>query len=196
VAEEGWGGRVVRHVFAILLGLAYETPAVVDGKAATAIRMIVYAKGCEIQTFVIPLAGDSRVNREFRCQPVATVRLSGRIVPDELVRDNNAELVVLYMAYWAHEFYGITDGPVTEFRLATVAPRANGKFQLELPCFSADTVGSREPTASFWLMLRDSKTWKHIASPEPNVAGLRFQDHSLRIRPHYPDGLKFIVGSF
>jgi hypothetical protein len=32
---------------------AYEIPIMVDGKAATEIRMIVYASGCEIQQFVI-----------------------------------------------------------------------------------------------------------------------------------------------
>jgi hypothetical protein len=60
--------------------------------------MIVYAPGCEIQRFVIPLAEDSRVSQEFLCQPVETVKLSGHIVPDVLVRNTNAELVVTYMA--------------------------------------------------------------------------------------------------
>jgi len=35
---------------------SYEIPTIVEGKAATEIRMIVYASGCEIQRFVIPLA--------------------------------------------------------------------------------------------------------------------------------------------
>ena len=51
-------------------GHSYEIPTMVDGKAAAEIRMIVYAPGCEIQTFVIPLAGDSRVSQEFPCQRV------------------------------------------------------------------------------------------------------------------------------
>jgi hypothetical protein len=96
---------------------SYEIPAIVEGKAATEIRIITYAPGYEIQTFVIPLAEDSRVQQEFPCQRVTTVKLLGQIVANELVRDNNAELVVTYMAYWAHGFYGIADGFVTEFRL-------------------------------------------------------------------------------
>jgi hypothetical protein len=172
---------------------SYEIPALVEGKAATEIRMIVYASGCEIQTFVIPLTNDSRVNQELACQRVATVRLSGQIVPNDLVRDNNAELVVTYMAFWAHGFYGIADGFVTEFRLAAASPDANGMFQVELPYFSADAAdASSQRRASFWLMLRDSKTWNHIASNlEPEVPDLRLEEHSLRIRPHYPEGLKF-----
>lgn len=76
---------------------SYEIPAVVEGKAATEIRMIIYAPGCEIQTFVIPLTEGSRVSQEFPCQPVETVKLSGKIVPDALVRNTDAELVVTYM---------------------------------------------------------------------------------------------------
>jgi hypothetical protein len=38
---------------------SYEIPTMVNGKAATEIRMIVYASGCEIQQFVIPLAEHS-----------------------------------------------------------------------------------------------------------------------------------------
>jgi len=175
---------------------SYEIPTTVDGKAATEIRMIVYASGCEIQQFVIPLAEDSRVNQEFPCQPVQTVKLSGKIVPDALVRDTNAELVVTYMAYWAHGFYGISDGIVTEFRLATVSPDANGMFQVDLPYFSADASAlSSQRRASFRLMLRDSKTWNPITyNLEPDVPELRLEDHSLRIRSHYPDGLKFTGG--
>jgi hypothetical protein len=176
----------------------YEIAGSVEGKAATEIRLIVYAPGCEMQTFVLPLAHDSRVRQEFECQPVPSVRLSGQIEPNELVRDKNAELIVTYMAYWAHEFFGIVDGAVAEFRLATVSPDANGMFQVDLPHFNADaTPSSSQPRASFSLMLRDAKTWNHIASNlEPELPELRFVDHSLRIQSDYPSGLKFTAGPF
>lgn len=172
---------------------SYELPTMVDGKAATEIRMIVYASGCEIQQFVIPLAEHSRVSQELPCQPVETVKLSGHIVPDALVRDTDAELVVTYMAYWAQDFYGIGDGIVTEFHLATVSPDAKGMFQVELPYFSVDAeTSSSQRRASFRLMLRDSKTWNQIASNlEPEKQELRLQEHALRIRSHYPDDLIF-----
>jgi hypothetical protein len=41
-------------------------------------------------------------------------------------------------------------------------------------------------------MLRDSKTWNHIASNlEPEMQELRLKEHGLRIRSHYPDDLIF-----
>ena len=184
----GYGGYVTPQV-----GLhSYEISALVEGKAATEIRMIVYALGCEIQEFVLPLVQDSRINQEFECQRVATVKLSGQIVPPGLVRDNT-ELVVTYMAYWAHGFFGIADGMVTEFRVATVVPNASGAFQVELPYFSVDDAASpSQRRAGFRLMLRDSKTLNHIAPTlEPDMPDLRLEEHSLRIRAHYPDGLKF-----
>jgi hypothetical protein len=60
---------------------SYEIASSVEGKAATEIRMIVYAPGCEIQTFVVPLAEDSRVRQRFECHRVPTVTLSGQIEP-------------------------------------------------------------------------------------------------------------------
>ena len=173
---------------------SYEIPTMLDGKAATEIRMIVYASGCEIQQFVIPLAEHSRVSQEFPCQPVETVKLSGHIVPDTLVRNStNAELVVTYMAYWAHGFYGIADGFVTGFHLATISPAANGMFQVDLPYFSVDAeASSSQQRAGFRLMLRNSKTGNHIASNlEPEKQELRLQEHGLRIRSQYPDDLIF-----
>ena len=184
----GYGGYTARRT-----GVdSYEIPTIVEGKAATEIRMIVYASGCEIQQFVIPLAEHSRVSQEFSCQPVESAKLSGKIVPSELVGDHNAELVVMYMAYWAHGFYGIVDGAVAQFQVATVSPDANGMFQVDLPYFSTDAeASSSERRASFRLMLRDSKTWNHIASLEPEKQELRLQEHALRIRSHYPDDVIF-----
>lgn len=175
---------------------SYEIASSVEGKAAIEIRMIVYASGCEIQTFVVPLADDSRVKKKFECQRVATAKLSGQIVPTELVRGNNAELVVTYMAHWAHGFFGIVDGAVAELRLATVSPDENGMFQVNLPQFSADAASSSsQRRASLRLTLRNSKTWNPIVSSlEPEVPEFRLEDHSLRIQSYYPTVLRFIAG--
>lgn len=172
---------------------SYEISTLEDGQAGTEIRMIIYAPGCEIQTFVIALAEDSSIKQEFPCEPVATVHLSGEIVPNELVRDENVELVVTYMAYWAHGFYGIVDGAVATLRLATLRPDTNGMFEVDLPYFGADAVAfSGELRASFRLMLRNSKTLNPIAANlEPNVPELRLEDGGLRIRSTYPYVLKF-----
>jgi len=172
---------------------SYEISASVEGKAASEVRMIVYASGCKITTFVLPLTADSKVRQKFECQRAATVHVSGKIIPTESARGNNAELVVDYMAYWAHGFFGIADGMVTEFQLATVSPDSDGDFQVELPYFTADVAeSSSQRRAGLSLTLRDSKTGNLIASNlEPQEQDLRLQEHSLRVKSHYPNGLKF-----
>jgi hypothetical protein len=52
----------------------YEIPTTVDGTGATEIRMMVYASGCGVQQFVIPLAENSRTNQEFQCVSALEVR--------------------------------------------------------------------------------------------------------------------------
>lgn len=175
---------------------SYEIPAVAEGKAAREIRMIVYASSCEIKTFVFPLTEVSRIRQKFECQRAATVHLAGQILPTELATKINAELVVTYMADWAHEFFGIMDGRVTEFQVAAVSPDSRGAFQVELPCFSADSADtSHQQRASFSFALRDSKSWNPIAyNLEPQQTDLRTESHSLAIRSHYPNGLKFTAG--
>jgi hypothetical protein len=188
----GRGGYVKQGV-----GLhSYEIVSSEEGKAATEIRMIVYASGCEIQTFVVPVTNNSRVHREFECRPARSVTLLGQIVPNELFRDKNAELIVSYFAFWAHEFFGIADGLVAEFRLVAVTPDANGMFQVDLPQFVADTERpSSQRRASLRFMLRDSKTWNVIASDlVPELPEFRLEDHSLRMQSYYPSGLKFTPG--
>lgn len=187
----GYGGYTLQKA-----GMhSYEIDASVEGKAATEVKFIVYAPGCEMETYVVALTDDAKVNREFECAPAQSVKLAGQIVLDNLVQNRNVELLVNYMAFWAHDFFGIVDGAVAEFRLATVSPDADGMFRVDLPVFRGDaSSSSSERRASFGLMLRDSKTWNHIASLEPEAPDLRLVDHTLRIEPHYPSGIKFTAG--
>jgi hypothetical protein len=140
----------------------------------------------------LPLTETSSVKQEFECQRASTVELSGPIAHVESARRDNAELVVEYMAFWTHGFFGIADGPVTEFRLATVSPDSNGFFQVSLPYLLASAAdSSSQPKAAFRLMLRDSKTWNPIAFLEPEMPEFQFENLGLQILPHYPDGLEF-----
>ena len=134
------------------------------------------------------------MKQEFECERTLKVQLSGQIAPVELARRDNAELVVDYMAYWAHGFFGITDGMVTEFRVASISPDSNGVFHVQLPYFSSDVAPSSPKEASFRLMLRDSKTWNPLASElESELPDLRLKGLGLPIRSYYPEGLKFTL---
>lgn len=168
---------------------SYDIATFVEGRAATEARVIAYAPGCAIQRFILPLHDGSSVRQEFECRHLPTVSLSGQIVPFDSIRGRNTELVVTYMAYWAHEFFGITDGFVTQLELAKVSPDANGMFQFDLPDFTADTMlFSHQQRASLHLGLRDSKTGNPLPCEMEGVApDLLNEDHGLQIRSYYPE---------
>jgi len=186
----GYGGRLDRQA-----GVqSYQIRASVNGKAATRIKMLAYVPGCRIQTFDFFLVETSDIKEDLVCEILPRVILSGQIIPSDTNRYPNSELSITYMVFWAHEFFGIMDGIVTELHLATVSPDANGKFQVDLPDFTADTTTSSfRQNASLHLVLRDSQTMNIIAvNLEPEMSDLMSADHNLRIRPFYPDGLKFV----
>lgn len=174
--------------------LERETGRKAGSGPATQIKIIVYAPGCEIETFDLPLTPDSRVEEQFDCQPVAMVPLSGQIEPEELVRGKKAELIVTYEATWSYKFFNIKDGADTDFQLASVSPDVDGKFQVDLPYFKIDAEqSSPEYAASFSLTLRDPETWNPIANDlEPASPEYMTEEHTLRVQPYYPTNLKFI----
>jgi len=68
------------------------------------------------------------------------------------------------MVFWANHFFGIVDGPVTEFLVAKTKPDSDGSFRLDIPDFGADKTGSTySGGASLRFTLRDSKTLNPIA---------------------------------
>lgn len=186
----GSGGRLDRQP-----GVqSYQIRASVNGKAATRIKSLAYVPGCRIQTFDFVLVETSDIKEDLVCETLPRVILSGQIIPSDTNRHPNSELTITFMAFWAHEFFGIMDGMVTELRLATVSLDANGRFQVDLPDFTSDTTTSSfRQNASLRLVLRDSQTLNIIAvNLEPEMSDLLSADHNLRIRPFYPDGLKFV----
>jgi len=168
---------------------SYDIATSVEGKAATEVRVIAYAPGCVIQRFILPLHGDSSATQAFDCRRLPTVSLSGQIAPSDFIRGRNTELTITYMAYWAHEFFGIADGIVTQIELARASPDTNGMFQFDLPDFTADTMPfSHQERASLHLALRDAKTWNPIPCEMEGVAhDLLNEDHGLQIRSYYPE---------
>jgi hypothetical protein len=82
---------------------SYRINAFVQGQAATAIKILVYAAGCEIMTFDLSLSQNPNPQEHFICAALPKVSLSGQL-QSELIREHNTELVVSYMAYWQTTF--------------------------------------------------------------------------------------------
>jgi hypothetical protein len=110
------------------------------------------------------------------------------------MRHENAELEIRYVAFKAGRLFGVADGIVTEFQVATATPDLDGNFRVDIPDFSADEKNSSHPGgASLHFMLRDSETLSPIAiNLTPEQTEFQLETHQLRIRSSYPAGLKFI----
>ncbi len=174
---------------------SYEIIASRDNQAATSIKIIVYAAGCKFQTFHFDFSQARQVSTHFVCETLPKIALSGKI-ESKLPLTQDTELTVQYLAFWGNEFFGIADGMVPEFMIATVTPDSDGTFQLELPDFSADQAASPfKSCASLHLGLRDRKSGNWIAlNLAPEQPEFRSEVSSLRVSASYPPGLKFVAG--
>ena len=177
---------------------AYEILASKDGHVATGIKILVYAPGCKIQRIDLALPKTSIVTKDFVCHGLPNVTLMGQIKPAQKPSMENGQLEINYMAYWAHEFFGIADGPVFEIRLGPVSVGNNGMFRVELPDFSLELPASAsfQPSASLRLHLRDEKTGNPIVDNLiPELPEFRSPEGHLIISSAYPADLQFISGS-
>ena len=173
----------------------YKITTEVEGQAAQGIKIIIYASGCKMQKFDLALSSNSDLKQQFICEPLPATTLAGQ-VPADFTANGNAEIVVKYMAYWSHKFYGLADGVVPEFQIAIGKPERDGTFSITIPDFSADTDTSpAETPATLHLLIRDSGTGNHMSHGlEPELSEFRTETHELRIQATYPAGMRFFPG--
>ena len=173
---------------------SYPIHASVNGKAADHVKIIVWAPGCNFETFDIPLEEGSDIQQPFLCAPLPNTILTGQIRPLSLLRTKPAEVSIQYLAEWACDFFGLADCMVPQFDLGTVQPNDDGVFEIELPDFSADPVASGSGGwAELCLVLREIKTWNHLAMLEPESEDLRSPGGALKLLPVYPRGMTFVA---
>jgi hypothetical protein len=156
----------------------------VKGSPATCLKAILYVPGCQLATIDVPDLAESPREFNFECRPLPTIPFTGRIGSAETITDPRPVVAVEYMAFWAHSFFGIQDGIVTTFQIATVPLGAGAVFKAALPDFSQDAVTQSHDTdlrkAKLSFMLRDATTW--------NILG-RLDD--LPIQSVYPPEVGF-----
>jgi len=172
---------------------SYEIQTSKDGKAAIEAMIVVYAPGCKLQTFDLLLFGQTHLERAFVCEALGTVKLSGEIIPAQLVQDGKAQVHVSYMAAWASRMFAMLDSFTTEFDVGNAPVARDGAFQMDLPDFYADPViPSSRDAASFRLTLLGLNSGKVISvNLEPQATDLQMPSGHLPILPSYPGRLLF-----
>lgn len=177
----GYGGPVSTEKGRVL----YDIPTSVDGKPAEVVKIIAYLPGCEIAKLEIAMQGASEA-RTLACRPLGRVPLHERISPLSNAQTAKIEVEATYLAEWDHEFFGVTDGPVTNIHIATTTPDEEGHFEVELPdFFSQAELG----VGSFQFLLRDSTSGNIIATLKPVNMAKYF--NGLAVRSSYEPFVEF-----
>ena len=170
---------------------AYLIATLVNHQAAQTLKLILYAPGCQIVTFKVLSLAESDKAADVSCEDLPPMTFNGRVVLPEALRRRPYEVEIIYMAYWAHEYFGIADGPVTTFTLARVTPDNDGAFHVALPNFTKDAATEsyrRDAALRFIAREQDTNNIVSLLAPA-NVQGKDPQD--LPIKPKYPNEVIF-----
>ena len=175
----------------------YAIDASVKGVAANRVQVVVYMPGCELSRYDIAMRGES-VQRRAECKVLPAWPLSGQLVMDAPTvaalgrHDSPLEIEVGYMAFWVSDFFGIMDGLVTTFHVATIPLGKDGSFSVMLPELAQDpaekSAGERYRGA-FLIRLREKKTWNIVGTLRPTEFASSAFD-GLELRTQYP-GMRF-----
>jgi hypothetical protein len=175
----------------------YVFDASVDGVAATSVQAVVYMPGCELSKFEIVMHGEN-VERQMECRALSEWSLGGHVVMDAATvaalgkRNSPLEVEVVYMANWVNTFFGIMDGPVATFHVATVPLGEDGSFLVQLPNLALDPAeksAEKRFRGDFVFTLREKKTWNHVGTLRPSEF---VRMGGLELRTQYPD-LRFVL---
>lgn len=172
---------------------AAEIPLGIDGKPAEEIKGFAWAPGCRIATFDIKLEGVD-VQQTYACEPSPVFVLTGRIQKSELVRSQETEINVDYLAGWACEFFGFADCMVPQFSVARTSVDAERRFEIELPDLASDPtcVGSGLPS-TFRVALREVKSMNQMAFLTPKSKALQAPGGGLKLASSYPHPTIFLA---
>ncbi len=165
---------------------SYLIETFVNHQAADSLRVILYAPGCQIVTLSIDSISEAEKGADVNCEDLPPMTFNGRVDLPDALRARPYEVEITYMAYWAHHFFRIADGPVTSFILAQVQPDESGAFHVELPNFNRDAVTvSYRRDAGLQFIARELDTGNIVAFLAP-VSVHDNDSRDLAIKPKYP----------
>ena len=151
----GYGGfvRTQANVWDYAIETSYE------GKPARTLKAIVFCHGYKVKLLEIASLDDSEGFANIDLEPLGWVRLSGRVIPPPSPGDAGLIIKATYMADWSHQFYGIIDGPVSSFEVASATLSENGFFSMMVPDLAHDpTINSFKWHGAIEMVAGEPKT--------------------------------------
>lgn len=169
-------------------------PTEYEGKPAQTLKAVLYSAGCEIQTIRVDNLGASPREADFNCHKLPNIKLEGKIDSSAIPFDQDSEVRVQYVAPWAHQFFGITDGPIMRLDVGSVSLEPDGVFVIDLPGFASDPVSSNSHGESYFeLAVRDKKTGNIRASLKVCEPHHVTPGGDLKIELAYPTPVRFVA---
>jgi hypothetical protein len=156
----------------------------VNHQAAETLKVILYAPGCQIVTLSVHPLSESEKTADVPCEDLPPLTFNGKVEFPEAPRRRPYEVEITYMAYWANDFFGVADGPVTTFDLAQVTPDERGAFHVILPNFTKDAAtGSFHRNAGLRFIARERESGNIVSLLAPaNVQGKNSRDLALKAK--------------
>jgi hypothetical protein len=169
---------------------SYEIEAGVNGSAATEVRIILYAEGCQTQKLDV-IVPKSVEEREFVCEPLPTLAFRGAVSQFTRFEGKDVQIEFDYLASWACEFFGLVDCLVPTFLVATVTPERGGSFSVVLPDLYRDR--NEEGASALWkgefsVVVRERRTGNILVLLRPQWP---LSGDFLRVAESYPPVLQF-----
>jgi hypothetical protein len=162
-----------------------------ESKAATSLKAIAFAPGCQFVTFSVDDLSTSNRQGEFQCQKLPTTLLQGRVALSGM-EGKDLQVQVLYVCNWAGQFFNIGPSAVSPFALAKTSVATDGTFSLELPDFSSDPLWSslsKDALLSFHLI--DAATGHPLNALVPPAS--LSHGSLLKVTTSYPGETLFAV---
>src|ERR1700682_3700026 len=189
VGEE-FGGWVQPHP-----GVSsYVINTIHEGRAATRIKALLYAPGCAIQIFDLPVSGSNNQQYSFVCRPLSSVWIDGAVTRSDRLYGHEVKLHAKYVARWAQSLLGLGDGIVTAIPVGDVAYlSAEGRFRLSVPDLLQDPLaGAPDHPGEIQIWARDKTSDDIVAQlipTRPQVVKTRMG--GLKIQSEYPSETVF-----
>jgi hypothetical protein len=177
----------------------YVINASVENKPAKQASVLVYAPGCQFSSFDIVFTSNSNVEeRQFRCEPLGGVPITGYIDPHELPIEKPVDVFAEFAATWICHYFNLLDCMVPSFPLGNVGsidPADGGRFEITVPDLMSDPIlnapdqVSGEPIGTIFLVLKDKSSGRRLGAIRPKDSTM--EKRGLIIQQAYPSSIEF-----
>ncbi len=165
-----------------------------EGRSGTHLKVVAFVLGCQFGTYDVALSPGSTVTRDFVCNPLPSLPLSGVISAKQL-RAVSGNVHVIFEAAWTCHFFGISDCLIAPFNIGSIPLQPNRTFRGSIPDFLRDPAVQQTPSPPsldfFSVALWDSHDDNIVGDLQP--INNRPQDQDLKLAASYPQPMRFLL---